>query len=150
MEFELNELQIAYLEKIKKQRTSFFLKALGGLFLIPLATILLGSLVGLLIYGSIAFVLGGIQMIILYIKRIIPLRKDLKHQTGIKIKLQVIRKQFFPLTNEYYLFFNDTNIPNIKVDSVSYNHYKDGDYYTIGQSKHSKIIFEDYERFDLV
>lgn len=150
MEFELNELQLVYLRKIKKQRSLFFLKALTGLFLIPIGTLLLGSLAGLIILGSIALLLGGIPMIVLYIKRILPLLKDIKESTGEMVKIQISRKHFFPLTNEYYIFFANPSIPNIKVDYLTYQHYKVGDYFSIGQSKYSKIVFEDYDRYDIV
>jgi len=150
MEFDLKDSHVEYLNKIKKQRTTFFLKALGGLLIIPLSLILTGSIGGMLFFLFIVMILGGIPMIILYIKRIVPLSKDIKNKVGVKLKLQVIRKQFFPLTNEHYLFLAATTIPNVKVDRSTFKHYQEGDYYTIDQSKHSKITFEDYDRYDIV
>lgn len=167
MEFELNTNQLDYLKRIRRVRARFILKVYVGLLTIPIFFIIMSiSENGLphelnwsiiiehfyvpIFISILIIVLASIPIIIIYLVRLHPLAKDIRKRTGIKKNKQIIRKNYFHLTDEYYLFFQEVKMPNIKVDHLTYNHYAVGDYFSISTAKYSKEVFENYDRFEIL
>ena len=92
----------------------------------------------------------SVFFIINYLRRIIPLNKDINKCIGEQLDRKIIRKTYFPVTNEYFFFFEEVEIPNIKIDPNTFLDYEEGSFFYIYRAKHSKIVYENYMRFDLV
>ncbi len=165
MKFELKDAHLDHLKRIRKLRNQFTLRVYGGLLMLPVF-IMFVTFLGdpepfnlsrfsreyyhIFIFSVFLFSLGAIPVLITFLRKFYPLTKDIHFKTGLKINKQIIRKQHFQLTNEYFLFFHEQDMPNIKVDMSTFKHYKVGDYFSILTAKHSKVVFEDYDRFDIV
>lgn len=166
MEFELNELHLHFLKRLRSEKKSFLIKAFVGF--IVLASTSLFAPFGLTILGGaipgsnwfqqhkyqlIAIVLLALILYKLidyfFIKTFAPLNKDIKQKTGVTEKHQIIRKQHFPITDDYFFFFAEMEIPNTPVSSHTFNQYQAGDYFSIQKAKHSKIIFEYVDRYSI-
>lgn len=158
MDFELKNVHIDYLKHIKRLRLRFLLKIYGGLLLLPLSIMVLYLIngehildsLGIIIITSPFFMIVAIAIYLPFAKKMYLTSKDIRHKSGEKIKRQIIVKRYFPITNDYFFLFAEVKIPNIKIDSLTFSHYQEGDYFTVSIAKYSKIVFEDYERFDLV
>lgn len=166
MEFELNEIQIAYLKRIRKVRGLFVLKALSALLLLPIFVLVLfiigdglpaftwiewkEQFGGIMMFLFVTLLVLALPFLAAYFFRLLPLQRDLNSGKAVKVNKQIVFKRHFPITNEYYFFFEEKYVPNIKVDALTYSHYSVGDYFSIKMTKRSKIIFEDFDRFEIV
>jgi hypothetical protein len=167
MEFELNELHIDYLKKVKKVRIrscKIFLSRTALLlfifFALPFAYIGYDQAQDctaeiyffypfLFIMGAI-FLIVGFSFLVLFFQGILPLTEDINYGKGVKKSVQIINKSYFPITNDYYIFLDSKEPENIKVDHISYSHYQIGDYYTLFEAKYSDVVFEDFDRFEIM
>jgi hypothetical protein len=82
--------------------------------------------------------------------RILPFRKDLKSGVKEKIPFEVIKKQYFPLTNQYYLTLNDPRYEYHETDEELYNAISEGDNVYLYRAIYSKYMFEENGRFTIL
>ena len=163
MEFSLKEAQIERLIHLRNHKRAFLIKAFLGFMV--LATVTIFYPLGVLLFhmklandSQYIYQIGGVIVfaIILYglinyffLRTIRPLNKDIKNKVGSIEKHQIIRKQHFPITNDYFFFFAEIKIPNIPVDPLTFKYYQPGDYFTIHRAKYSKVVFEDISRQEI-
>lgn len=165
-DFELNDRQVKYLVKLRRNKRNLLLGSYGAflimflfIFLIPLGGLFMlfetnGNtwlakhsiqIIGFLFLAFMVYkVIGHF-----FLKIIIPLNKDIKLRTGVLEPRQIIRKQYFPMTGHAYFFFAETEMLNITVDEPTFHHFEPGDYISIKKAKHSKIVFEDVDRQEI-
>lgn len=166
MEIGLNEKQLAYLHQVSKIRFHLLAKT----FLLPIA-ILIGLFIfftwrtfaghnlshiisdGLILPQMILFGVPIVALLVIftfyYWIRIVPLKKDIKLNSGEQLDFKIIRKTYFPITNECFFFFEELDIPNMKIDKQTFASYDEGSYFYIYRGLHSEIVFENYMRFDI-
>ena len=162
-DFTLNDLHLAYLRRIKKDRESFATVVLAGIGIVFLITFLLpvGNLISVLelegnswITRHIIQLLGFVALALIcygliyfvYIQPIVPLNRDIKQRSGTIKSFQILRKHYFPMTGHAYFFFAEPDIPNITVEESTFHQYQEGDFVSVRRAKHSKIVFEDIDR----
>ena len=168
MEIGLNEKQLIYLKQVYTVRSKFLLGP-TIFFLCILLMILAYQFnnindnlkgIGLMAiqYKQTAFAFYFllptiILLIIISIycwQHLVSIERDIKNRSGEQVDFQILRKAYFPITNECFFFFREEEIPNIQIDHVTFLSYDEGSYFYIYRSLHSKIVFENYLRFDLI
>ena len=88
--------------------------------------------------------------IFIFFRRIYPYRKDLKLGMKEKIPYTIIRKEYFPFTNQCYVAFDDPDYMHHEIDADTYNKVEEGDVMYIYRAIKSKYTFEENGRFSLM
>lgn len=105
-------------------------------------TYLMNLGVGLTLFSAIAVYINAV--------RINPLRKDIAAGMKQKIPYTITRKQYFPLTDQYYIWTDKIDNPDHEVDEATYYNCSEGDIIYIYQTPLSKLIFEKDGRHEVI
>lgn len=85
--------------------------------------------------------------VVVFFKRIYPYRRDWKLGKKEVISYTIIRKTYFPMTDEYFFSFDNPDYMHYKVDADLYTSMNEGDVVNIYRGKYSKQVFEKDARF---
>ena len=97
----------------------------------------------LLLIGLISF------FIYLANKNIIPLRNDIRNQSGSLVSMTIERKSK-PYAGRYFLFFDDLLIPYIEVNAADYYAYQVGQQYPFKIAKEAQIQLGEFWNCKLI
>ncbi len=97
----------------------------------------------------IMFILGGSGAFFLF-RNVLPFKTDAECGMKEKIPFTVIRKQYFPITDQYYVWFDDPEYEHHEVDADTYNKVNEGDNMYVYRAINSKYIFELNGRFTIL
>ncbi len=101
---------------------------------------------------NVAF-LGGMVVIpgiYLLLKRVLPLKRDADSGVKEKIAYTITRKQYFPLTEQYFVWIDDPENLDREVGEDMYYNCSPGDTIYIYRAIQSKFVFERNGRYDLI
>lgn len=76
-----------------------------------------------------------------YRKRLLPYKKDARRAEKELISYQIVRKQYFEHTGQYFVSFDDPNYMHHEVDEAFYFHCSPGDYAYMYRAPPIKICF---------
>ena len=142
----LTDDDIVVLDVIYRSRMRTFSGVFGTLFLIGLLSIgpfilypedttqIYASLFGLLI-------LVVIPGIIVFGKRVRVYKKDIQAGYKLKVYEQVVNKQYFQTTDQYFLSLNNSNYLHHEVNAEVYASISIGDHYPVYFAAHSRYPF---------
>jgi hypothetical protein len=82
--------------------------------------------------------------------RILPFKRDALSGVKEKIPYTIMRKEYFPLTSQYYFGFDDPDYLHHEVDEDTYNKCNEGDTMYVYRGIKSKYVFELNGRFSIV
>ncbi len=85
--------------------------------------------------------------VVVYFKRIYSYRRDLKLGQKEVVSYTIIRKTYFPMTDEYFFSFDNPDYMHYKVDADLYISMNEGDMINIYRGKYSRQVFEKDARF---
>lgn len=88
--------------------------------------------------------------IVIYLKKIHTYKKDVLLGMKEEVSYAIVRKQYFPRTNQYFLSFDDPKYMHYEVDALVYNAYNIGDTFPIYRGVYSKQVFEKNGRYTLM
>jgi len=77
----------------------------------------------------------------IFSKRVNSLRKDIADGKKYCIYYTVIRKQYFPLTDQYFISLDDPDYLHHEVDASWYDHVSDGDAFPVYFSRFARYAF---------
>jgi len=86
----------------------------------------------------------------IFYKRVNPFRKDYKQGVKVTVIYTIVRKTYFPYTNQYFIELNDPDYMHHEVDEAFYNNCSDGDTAYLYMAPCSKYIFEKNGRFTII
>ncbi|MCW3123459.1 MAG: hypothetical protein JWQ38_2951 [Flavipsychrobacter sp.] len=84
------------------------------------------------------------------VKRILPYKKDANSGIKEKVPYEIIRKEYFPLTDQYYFALDDPNYLHHEVDAVFFSSCNEGDSIFVYRAIRSKFVFEANGRFSIL
>ena len=85
-----------------------------------------------------------------YRKRLMPFKKDAEHGEKELISYQIIRKQYFEHTGQYFVSFDNPDYMHHEVEEAFYFHCSPGDYAYMYRAPLSKYVFDKSGRFSLL
>jgi len=88
--------------------------------------------------------------LISYRKRLLPFKKDAQRGEKEQVSYQVMRKQYFEHTGQYFVSFNNPDYMHHEVDKAFYFHCSPGDYAYIYRAPLSGYVFDKGGRFSLL
>jgi len=91
-----------------------------------------------------------ISFIFFYLKAVLPYKRDANSGVKEKIAYTITSKEYFPLTNQYYVTFDDPNYLHHETDQDTWDRSYEGGYFYIYRTIKSKFVFEDNERYTLI
>ena len=83
-------------------------------------------------------------------RKVLPFRKDIRCGVKEKVPYQIIRKEYFPLTNEYYVALDDPDYMHHKLDEATYSQVNEGDNMYLYRAIYSKYVFEINGRYTIM
>ena len=102
---------------------------------------------GCLAFVFIILLTSGIYF---YVKRVLAFRIDAESGIKERIAYTIIRKTYYPMTNQYYLTFDDPLYPHHETDRDTWYNCYEGGYFFIYRAKKSKFVFEENGRFNVI
>jgi len=87
---------------------------------------------------------------IFFFGRVFPYRRDIRSGVKERVPYTIVRKEYFPLTNEYYVALDDPDYMHHKIDEATYNQVNEGDNMYLSRAIHSKYVFEINGRFTIM
>ena len=87
---------------------------------------------------------------IFFFTRVYPFRRDIKSGVKEVVPYTIVRKEFFPLTDQYYVALDDPDYMHHEIDEATYNKVNEGDYMYLNRAIHSKYVFEINGRFTIL
>lgn len=99
------------------------------------------SAIRLPIFGVMAFV---------FLRRVWPYRKDFLFGMKRPVYYTIIRKSYFPITQQYFISFDDPAYMHHEVDAAWYDACREGGTACLYMAPFSKYIFEENGRFTII
>jgi len=99
------------------------------------------SVIALIVISSALFFL---------FKKVMPFLKDFRSGVKEKVPYSIVRKEYFPLTNQYYVALDDPDYMHHEIDEETYYKVCEGDNMYIYRAINSKYIFELNGRFTIL
>lgn len=150
--FQLNEAQLALLKDVYEKRRNLLFGSMTGISLLCLVVYLREMLeepvMAALVYGAIWLYILGI-MAILYLRKVLPVRKDMQLKLGFYKPLRIARKSAFEHVGKCYLFFDDLEFPNKEVSPADYLLLEIGAVYALPCSKCSRIVLDGFANYPM-
>ena len=85
-----------------------------------------------------------------YVKKVLPFKHDAESGVKERIAYTIVKKNYFELTNKYYVTFDDPDYLHHETDEATwYNCYEGGPFYIYRAIK-SKFVFEENGRYRLI
>ena len=84
-----------------------------------------------------------------YIKRVLAYKRDAKSGVKERLAYTITRKEYFPLTNQYFVSFEDPDYPHHETDQETWYNCHEGGYFFIYRGKRSKFVFRDTGKFTI-
>ncbi len=97
----------------------------------------------------IVLIVVGSALFFFYTK-VTPFLKDFKCGVKEKVPYCIERKEYFPLTDQYYVALDDPDYMHHEIDEDTYNKVSEGDKMYIFRAVNSNYIFEMNGRFTLL
>ena len=88
--------------------------------------------------------------IVVFLRRIQPFKADLKLGMKAKVPYVIVRKEYFPLTNQCYVGFDDPSYLHHEIDQDTFSQVNEGDVMYIYRGIKSKYTFEENGKFSLM
>ena len=88
--------------------------------------------------------------IFVFLRRIQPFKADLKLGMKAKVPYVIVRKEYFPLTNQCYVGFDDPSYLHHEIDQDTFGQVNEGDVMYIYRGIKSKYTFEENGKFSLM
>ena len=107
------------------------------------------KLIKLLQLGFLEIPLASCFLFIWY-KKVDPISRDLKGGVKDKIPYEIVRKEYFPLTNQFYVALDDPNYLHHEIDEATYYNCSEGGLIYVFRAPLSKFVFEESGRFVLL
>lgn len=85
-----------------------------------------------------------------YMKRVHPFRYDANSGVREKVPYTIVRKEFFPLTNQYYVALDDPNYLHHQITEDEYYNCTEGGTIYIYRAVKSKFVFEEDGRYSIL
>lgn len=170
-DIKLSDTELSVLKNLYKKKSRFLSSAGIGMFILWLS----GLKKWLILYYQVLFIYGiqnivpekrtsiyvGISTCLLLLigfvsffiylanKNIIPLRNDIRNQSGSLVSMTIERKSK-PYAGRYFLFFDDLLIPYIEVNAADYYAYQVGQHYPFRISKEAQIQLGEFWNCKLI
>lgn len=155
-EFTLSEEQLSMLRHIYAKRLNLLIAVFTALPLVfggtlfnmfrkeveertPIFTITF-------LFFTLAIVL---TLVYLYFYKVLPVKKDLTQKSGNYKDKVIVNKSFFEHVNQFYLFFDDVDLPNKEITHEEFIRYQIGDAYPIPLGKNSNLVLDGFMNYDL-
>lgn len=97
----------------------------------------------------LGYIIVGTGLIIFF-KRINPFKQDLKCGEKEIVPYLITRKEYFPITNQYFVALDDPDYLHHEIDEDTYNQCTEGGYLFLSRAIHSGYVFEINGRFSLM
>jgi len=85
-----------------------------------------------------------------WFKRVYPLKKDADSGVKEKVPFLITRKEYFPLTGQFYVALDDPDYLHHEIDEETYYNCVEGGYIYIYRAAKSKFVFEENGRFTIM
>lgn len=85
-----------------------------------------------------------------FFKRIRPFQKDIADGRKYRIYHAVTFKQYFPLTNQYFISLNDADYMHHEVDKVVYEQVNEGDAFPVYFTRYAHYAFNKNGSFTIM
>lgn len=85
-----------------------------------------------------------------WMKRVGPLKKDADMNVKEKVPYEIVKKEYFSITGQYFFDTDDPAYLHHEVDEDTYNKLNEGDCFYIYRGVHSKFVFEDNGRYTIM
>jgi len=85
-----------------------------------------------------------------YYKKVKPFKQDANSGVKEQISYTIVKKNYFDLTNKYYVTFDDPDYLHHETDEDTWYNCYEGGYYYIYRAIKSKFVFEDNGRYRLI
>jgi len=110
----------------------------------------LGDYKGELIFLLCFYLFLTTACAIIFFRRVYPFRKDYKSGLKELVPFAIIRKEYFPFSNQYFVFFDDAKYAYHEVDADVYTECTQGTIIRLNRGIYSKHIFEKDGRFTVM
>lgn len=84
-----------------------------------------------------------------YYKSVRPFKKDALSGVKEKVPYLIVRREYFPYTNQYYVGLNDPNYLHHEIDEDTYYKVREGEHMYLFRAACSKFVFERNGRFTI-
>jgi hypothetical protein len=85
-----------------------------------------------------------------FMKRVRPFLLDAKSGLKERLPYPIVRKEHFPLTNQFYVGFDDPNYLHHEIDEATYHNCSVGDTLYVYRGIRSKFVFKENGRFSIL
>jgi len=85
-----------------------------------------------------------------WMKRARPLKRDADMGVKEKIPYEIINKEYFAVSGQYFFDTSDPAYLRHEVDEDTYYKLNEGDYFYVYRGVHSKFVFEENGRYTLL
>jgi hypothetical protein len=85
-----------------------------------------------------------------YFKKVLPFKHDADSGVKEQIAYTIVKKNYFELTNKYYVTFDDPDYLHHETDEDTWYNCSEGGYFYIYRAIRSKFVFEDNGRYRLI
>lgn len=100
----------------------------------------LGLRVASVVFVLLILLVSGIYF---YIRRVLTYKKDAVSGLKERLAYTIVRKEYFPMTNQYYVMFDDPAYPHHETDEETWYNCYEGGYFFIYRAVRSKFVFND-------
>lgn len=87
---------------------------------------------------------------VFWFKRVYPLKHDADSGLKEKVPYMIMRKEYFPLTNQFYVALDDPDYLHHEIDEDTYYSCAEGGFIYVYRGAKSKFVFEDNGRFTIL
>ena len=87
---------------------------------------------------------------VFWFKRVYPLKYDADSGVKEKVPYMIMRKEYFPLTNQFYVALDDPNYLHHEIDEDTYHSCVEVGFIYVYRGTKSKFVFEDNGRFTIL
>ena len=91
-----------------------------------------------------------ISYISFYIKSVLAYKRDAGSGVKERIAYTIVRKEYFPDTDQYFVSFDDPNYMHRETNRETWYNCDEGGYFFVYRAKRSKYVFEDNGRFNII
>ena len=91
-----------------------------------------------------------ITFFVFFFTKVYTFRKDIKSGLKEKVPYVIQRKEYFPLTSQYFVALDDADYMHHEIDVDTYNQVSEGDYIYLYRTIYSKYVFENNGRFTIL
>ena len=84
-----------------------------------------------------------------YVRQVLAVKRDADSGIKERVPYTIVRKEYFPLTNQYFVAIDDPDYLHHEIDADTYAMCTEGDNIYLERTIKSKLVFEENGRFSL-